>query len=213
MGEQHEILALPLRGGTILPGEIAARADVEELAQALDGEVLLRRIDELEPHRLPSLAKKAVARFRISRSWRSTSFSRRSRFSSAAMSSWRSGGGSSISRSRRPSIQERSVDSPIPRSEAISRREQPLVWASRTASARNSGVKCFFGSGIGDLLLHGKELSTSPRQVHLFLCPGRGQCTLGGQPSPGEQLVRVHPHSGGQPQRWSTAFISRIISF
>src|SRR4051794_9196275 len=60
MGEQHEILALPLRGGTILPGEIAARADVEELAQACDREVLLRRIDEAEPHRLPSLAKKAV---------------------------------------------------------------------------------------------------------------------------------------------------------
>src|SRR4051812_10833741 len=157
MGEQHEILALPLRGGTILPGEIAARADVEELAQACDREVLLRRVDEAEPHRLPSLAKKAVARFRISRSWRSTSFSRRRRLSSAAMSSCRSAGGWSISRSRRPSIQLRSVESPTPRSAAVSRRDRPLVCASRTASARNSGVKVCFRSAIGTLLLQEKS--------------------------------------------------------
>src|SRR5918995_6477496 len=146
MGEQHQVVPLPLGRGPALPGEVAALAHLEDLAQALDGELLLRPIDELEPHRLPSLAKKAVARFRISRSWRSTSFSRRSRFSSAAMSSWRPSGGCSIGRSRRRSIQFRSVDRPIPRSEAISRRERPLVWASRTASARNSGVKRVFGS-------------------------------------------------------------------
>src|SRR5215210_3920156 len=164
MGEQHEILALAPGCGATLPGKVAALADTEDLAQALDGELLFRRIDELEPHRLPSLAKKAVARFRISRSWRSTSFSRRSRFNSAAMSSWRSAGGSSLSRSRRPSIQFRNVDSPIPRSAAISRRERPLVRASRTASSRNSGVKRFFGSGIGDLLPHGKNSPLSRRK-------------------------------------------------
>ena len=51
----------------------------------------------------------------------------------------------------------RSVDRPIPRSEAISRRERPLVWASRTASARTSGVERVFGSGIGNLLPHRKS--------------------------------------------------------
>src|SRR5215217_9649202 len=54
-------------------------------------------------------------------------------------------------------IQERRVESPIPRSSATSRRERPLVSANRTASARNSGVKRFFGSGIGNLLPHGKS--------------------------------------------------------
>src|SRR5215210_75529 len=87
MGKQHEVLSLPPTGGTAPPGEVAAWAHPENLAQALDGELFFRRIDELDPHRLPSLAKKAVARFRISRSWRSPSFSRRSRFSSAALSS------------------------------------------------------------------------------------------------------------------------------
>src|SRR4051794_11794621 len=157
MGEQDQVLALTARRGPVLPGEVAARADVEDLAQTLDGELSLRRIDELELHRRPSLTKKAVARFRISRSWRSTSFSRRKRLSSAAMSSCRSAGGASISRSRRPSIQLRKVESSTPRSAATARRERPLVWARRTASPRNSGVNCFLGSAIGGLLLHGKS--------------------------------------------------------
>src|SRR5918995_1489144 len=87
MRQEHQVVALATASRAASPGEVAAWAHAEDLAQALDGELLFRRIDELEPHRLPSLAKKAVARFRISRSWRSTSFSRRSRFSSAAMSS------------------------------------------------------------------------------------------------------------------------------
>src|SRR4051812_19289859 len=157
MGEQDQVLALTARRGPVLPGEVAARADVEDLAQTQDRELSLRRIDEPKPHRRPSLTKKAGARFRISRSWRRTSFSRRKRFSSAATSSCRSAGGTSISRSRRPSIQLRKVESPTPRSAATARRERPLVWASRTASARNSGVNCFLGSAIGDLLHHGKS--------------------------------------------------------
>jgi len=87
MSQKDQILLLARARRTTSPGEVAAWADAEDLAQALDGEVLFRHIDELEPRRLPSLAKKAVAFFRISRAWRSTSFSRRSRFSSAAMSS------------------------------------------------------------------------------------------------------------------------------
>src|SRR4051794_33466746 len=87
VGEQHHVFSLTATGRAVSPGEIAALADAEDLACALDGEILFRHIDEPEPHRLPSRAKKAVARFRMSRSWRRTSFSRRSRFSSVAMSS------------------------------------------------------------------------------------------------------------------------------
>src|SRR3954451_12988421 len=53
---------------------------------------------------------------------------RRSRFSSAVESP----------------IQRTNVDSPIPRSSAISRCVRPLVCASRTASSANSGVNLCF---------------------------------------------------------------------
>ena len=59
----------------------------EHAAKAGCGELVLRLIDKAELHRLPSLAKKAAARLRISRSWRRISFSRRRRFNSAAISS------------------------------------------------------------------------------------------------------------------------------
>jgi len=58
MGEQDQVLALTTRGGPVLPGKVAARADVEDLAQTLAGELPLSLIDELELHRFPSLAKK-----------------------------------------------------------------------------------------------------------------------------------------------------------
>src|SRR5215218_9879261 len=57
MGEQHQIIALTLAGWTTSPGKVPALAHLKNLAQALDGEFRFRRIDELEPHRLPSLAK------------------------------------------------------------------------------------------------------------------------------------------------------------
>jgi hypothetical protein len=60
-------------------------------------------------------------------------------------------------RSRRPSIQLRSVESPTPTSAATSRRDCPLVCANRTASARNSGVKVYFRSAIGTLLFQEKS--------------------------------------------------------
>jgi len=87
MGQQHHVLALAPAGRATPPGKIAALADAKNFTQALNGEFLFRRIDEPEPHRLPSRTKKAVAFFRMSRSWRRISFSRRSRFSSAAISS------------------------------------------------------------------------------------------------------------------------------
>src|SRR5271169_830303 len=138
MGQQHHVLMLSTAGRSILPGKIAALADAKNLAETLDGEFLLRRIDETEPHRLPSLAKKVAALFRISRSCRKISFSRRNRFSSAARSSCRSGGGASISCSRRLSSQRRSVERPTPRSIAISLCVRPLTSTNRTASASNS---------------------------------------------------------------------------
>src|SRR3954454_4858867 len=66
MRQQNHVFALSPTGGAILPGEIAALADAENFAEPVNGEFLLLLIDEAEPHRLPSLAKKAVARFRIS---------------------------------------------------------------------------------------------------------------------------------------------------
>jgi hypothetical protein len=107
MGEQHHVLPLPVTGRPIFPGVEPARADPEHLAHAADGELCLLRVDEQELHRLPSLTKKAVARLRMSRSCRRTSFSRRSRFNSAATSSEPGLGGSSINRSRLRPIQRR----------------------------------------------------------------------------------------------------------
>src|SRR6478672_9231464 len=138
MRQQHQVVPLAETGRALLPGEVPARADAEDLTQTLDGELLLRRIDELKSHRLPSLAKKVAALFRISRSWRRISFSRRNRFNSAARSSCRSDGGASRSRSRRLLTQRRSVDSPMPRSSAISRCVRPLVSTRHTASASYS---------------------------------------------------------------------------
>ena len=109
---------LSTAGRSILPGKIAALADAKNLAETLDGEFLLRRIDETEPHRLPSLAKKgplqdlaflpqdlilAPQPLQLSRQVL-LPFGRRR----------------SISRSRRLSSQRRSVERPTPRSMAIS---------------------------------------------------------------------------------------------
>jgi hypothetical protein len=53
MGQQRHVLILSTAGRSILPGKIAALADAKNLAETLDGEFLLRRIDETEP-RAPS---------------------------------------------------------------------------------------------------------------------------------------------------------------
>jgi hypothetical protein len=61
-------------------------------------------------------------------------------------------------------IQRTSVDSPIPRSPAISRCVRPLVCARRTASSSNSFVNrrcCIF-----EFLCTHRELSTFPTKVH-----------------------------------------------
>ena len=156
MREQHHIVALPAAGRALLPGKIPARADAKNLdaknldaknldaknldaknlAEALEGKSfaasMRRNLIDVPPWR-----QKSQPSSEISRSWRRISFSRRNRFSSAARSSCRSGGGASKSRSRRLSSQRRSVDSPIPRSSTISLCVRPLVSTRRTASASN----------------------------------------------------------------------------
>jgi hypothetical protein len=100
MRQQHHVLVLTAAGRTAFLSEVAALADNKDAAQAVHGELLIRLVDELEAHRLPSRAKKAVARFRMSRSCRRISFSRRSRFSSGAMSGKADPPGVSTARSR-----------------------------------------------------------------------------------------------------------------
>ncbi len=86
MRQHDHVIVLALAGRPVLPGEITALADAEYTAEAVYGEILLRLIDERKPHRLPFGAKKAVARFSISRSCRRISFSRRRRFNPASVS-------------------------------------------------------------------------------------------------------------------------------
>src|SRR5215208_2294138 len=164
MRQQHHVVALAATGWPTSPGEIAALADAEHTAQAVDREFRFRPIDQREPHRLPSRAKKAVAFFRMSRSCRRISFSRRSRFSSA-VTSLSAAAGSTARRSRLRPTHRTSVDSPIPRSPAISRCVRPLVCARRTASSSNSFVnrRCC----VIEFLIAHWELSTFPKQVHL----------------------------------------------
>ncbi len=135
MRQQHHVLVLAAAGRAPLPGEVATLTDAKDAAETVHGELLLRLVDELEAHRLPSLAKKAVARFRMSRSWRRISFSRRSRFNSAARSGGADPTGASAARSLLRPIQRTSVESPTPRSSAISRWVLPLVRTRRTASS------------------------------------------------------------------------------
>jgi len=74
--QENKILLLTPTGRAATPSEIAARADAEHIAHSMNGELIFRRIDKLEFHprqvllplRFLSLAKNAVAFFRMSRS-------------------------------------------------------------------------------------------------------------------------------------------------
>src|SRR3954471_331916 len=167
MRQQHHVVTLAAASWPTSPGEIAALANPEHTAQAMGGKLRFRPIDEREPHRLPSRTKKAVAFFRMSRSCRRISFSRRSRFSSA-VTSLATPDGSTACRSRLRPIQRTSVDRPIPRSPAISRCVRPLVCTRRTASSANSFVnrRCCV---IEFLIAHGNSplfRSKSSFQLH-----------------------------------------------
>src|SRR5919197_2705991 len=128
------------RGGTSLePGVEATTRDVQDPAQQADRVVsLLRRDEPIPAHRVVSFAKKAAAFFSISRSWRSTWFSRRRRRSSCCSAVVSSPGRpwpASTSAWRTPL---RRVWPETPRSLASSGIVLPLVRASSTASARNA---------------------------------------------------------------------------
>jgi hypothetical protein len=98
MRQIDQVLPLAATGRTVLPSEKAALADTQNMAHPADrGEQSratgssgpangLLCINEGELHRFPSLAKKAAAFFRMSRSCFRTTFSRRNRFSSACRS-------------------------------------------------------------------------------------------------------------------------------
>ena len=162
MRQQHHVLVLAAAGRAPLPGEVATLTDAKDAAETVHGELLLRLVDELEAHRLPPLATKAGTRFRMSRSWRRILFSRRSRFSSAAISGDADPTGASAAGSQLRPIQRTSVESPTPRPSAISRWGLPLARTRRTFSSSNSAVnrRCCFMR----VLLHHRDLSTFPRQ-------------------------------------------------
>src|SRR6185295_13003650 len=83
--EQGGILAGPLRGLTDTVGVVGGSGDLKQLTRTLDvagGADVLRLDERVHVHRV-SLAKKAVARLRISLSSRSRRFSARSAASSS----------------------------------------------------------------------------------------------------------------------------------
>src|SRR4051794_10639038 len=59
MRQQHHVVTLAAAGWPTSPGEIAALANSEHTAQAMDGKFHFRPIDEREAHRLPSRTKKS----------------------------------------------------------------------------------------------------------------------------------------------------------
>jgi len=115
MCQHHHVVALVPIGRAILPGEVAALADAEHPAEAVDRKILPRPIDELEPHRFSFRAKKVVVGFSMSRSCRRISFSCRRRFSSAAIAACGAAPGFSSRQSRLRMIQRTSVDNPTPK--------------------------------------------------------------------------------------------------
>src|SRR5688572_15697204 len=135
LGRQLRIVVRARGRRTIAPGVVAAPSHPQRAAQDAHGKDGLLRVDEGKPYSL-CLAKKAVAFFRMSRSMRSSRFSRRKRRSSLRSSSviGTSGFG------RVAAIHVRSVDRLTPRSRAIVVTGSEEVRTSRTASALNSGA-------------------------------------------------------------------------
>jgi hypothetical protein len=63
IGEQNHVLALAQAWCATFPGIKAAFADVEQRAGTLNRHIRLLRLNDLEPHFMVSLAKKAAAFF------------------------------------------------------------------------------------------------------------------------------------------------------
>ena len=132
----------------------------------------------------------------MSRSCRRISFSRRSRLSSAA-TSLAAADGSTACRSRLRPSQRTNVDSPIPRSPAISRWVRPLVCARRTASSSNSFVnrRCC----VIEFLFAHRELSTFPKQVQELEQETEPELAL--EPEQEGQSQNQNPNGQSSPMR------------
>ena len=125
----------------VAPCIVTALRHAQQMARLGDRNVSLARINELKPHRLGSLANKAVAFFKRSRSARRSSFSQRNRAFSVSRSSCRPDKRSSSRKRRRHAV---SVDLPTPRSCATSSTVRPLSRLIRTASRLKSSVNLAF---------------------------------------------------------------------
>src|SRR5690348_12236710 len=163
---RQPLIALRPRGRRpLLPGIEARPGDPEHLAQRGYGEAGLLRRDEAELHSL-SLAKKAVAFFRMSRSIRRRLFSRRSCASSSrslvvsAPAGPRPASISACRTHRRSAVSVRSS------SRAIAPILFPLSRTNRTVSALNSSENArrlrFFPIGHSYRTFVRFEVSTKP---------------------------------------------------
>ena len=129
MRQSDQVRPLSAAGWAGAPSPQPARADIDNMVQAVSREVISMFFDEPKPHCFRP-AKNWVAFFRMSRSSLRMRTSRRSRsFSWARLKS----SFDTTSVSRCAVIYLFSVDIPTPRSSATCLRVSPLVSAIRTA--------------------------------------------------------------------------------
>ena len=148
MRRRRPVVRLAATGWPASPGETAALADAEPAAPAA-GEFRLCPIDERDPRRPPSRAKKALAFFGIPRARQRIASSRRSRFSAAATPL--AAAGATVRPSRRRPIQRTS-------------RVRPPVRARRTASSSNPFLNP--RRRVSEPRIAHRKPSTLPEQVH-----------------------------------------------
>src|SRR5688500_1862140 len=168
---QPAVLPDPLRERARPPGVVAGPRHLQHPTQRGDVEDAGVRADEHEPHRA-SLAKKAVAFFKMSRSSASRAFSWRSRRFSSSSESTRVGGTmgpSPFATALRRQL--RNVSGFTPRSRAISTSWSGWASTSRTASRRNSSLYAvrprffFMPHLLPRISLEAVEVSTKPGEV------------------------------------------------
>src|SRR5271168_4789079 len=131
---QALVLTPTLRRRPFAPGVVARARDLQHPAQQRHRVPGLLRRDQRESHWF-SLAKKAVAFFRISRSIGSRWFSRLSSTSSSRSPRLSEPAGPRPASTSACSTQRRKAVSPIPSSSASCPMRLPLLWISRTVSA------------------------------------------------------------------------------
>src|SRR5262252_10382545 len=148
MGEQPGVLALPRRVAAPTPRVKPTARDVQHPTQHLHGMGGLLHLDE-PISQVDSLAKKAIAFFKMSRSCRTWSSSRRTALSSSV--------------ARKPFVpsgilaacrfHRLNVVCPIPSSRATCVQVLPLCRSSSTASCLNSAVNVWRDLPMSHLLL------------------------------------------------------------